>query len=221
MLQAVVFDFDGTIIDSESSDYRSWQELFEQFGVQLPWERWAEGVGAAAGAVDLMSLLEQEVGRPVDRRRWGRWRRERDMTLSRSRPMLPGVESLIKEALAGGVKLGLATSGGRRWAESHLKRLTIFDHFQVICTADDVGRRRVKPHPDLYIMAADGLGVERGRTVAIEDSPNGARAALAAGLYCAVVPNPATKSLSFPDGAVMFGSLTEVNLAVLKEMVGG
>lgn len=219
LLQAVVFDFDGTIIDSESSDYRSWQELYARFGVDLPWERWAKGIGGAAGAVDLMSHLEKELGRPIDRQRWGRWRRERDITLSRSRPMLPGVESLIKEALAAGVKIGLATSGGRRWAESHLRRLTIYHHFEIVCTADDVGPHRVKPHPALYTMAVEGLGVEPGRAVAVEDSPNGAKAALAAGMHCIVVPNPATKALTFPEGAVPFNSLDEVTLAILEELV--
>lgn len=121
-------------------------------------------------------------------------RRDYSKWMERER-ILPGVVELLDTAKAAGLKIGLASSSKLAWIEDYLEKLCIRHYFEVICTADDVAK--VKPDPELYIQALRELGVKADEAVAIEDSPNGARAAASAGMHCIIVPNELTGLLAF------------------------
>ena len=220
LIQAVVFDFDGTILDSESHVYGVARELFAEHGAELPLEVWAECVGRAAGHFDPIEYLEECTGRPHDRDALNRLRRERfHERIAREGP-LPGVEEALAAARAGGLKLGIASSGSREWVEGQLARLGLRRYFECVRTADDV--EHAKPDPELYTSALACLGVDPARAVAIEDSPNGALAARRAGMYCVIVPNPVTAALAFGHHHVRLESLHGVELhALLDRIVQG
>ena len=220
MIQAVVFDFDGTILDSESHVYGVARDLFAEHGAELPLEVWADCVGREAGYFDPIGYLEECTGRMHDRDALNRLRRERFFERIREVGPLPGVEDALAAAHAQGLRLGVASSGSRVWVEGQLERLGLRRFFDCVRTADDV--RRVKPEPDLYLSALECLGVDASRAVAIEDSPNGALAARRAGMYCVVVPNPVTAALAFGDHSLRLESLAGVGLAeVLERVVKG
>ena len=204
-IKAVIFDFDGTILDTEAACYQAWAEVYAQHGVELPPEQWAKAVGTAAGAFDAMGFLEERTGRPLDRARIEAARQKWERELIASLSLRPGVRPLLLEVKARGLKLGLASNSSRAWVEGHLRPHGIIDHFDTLCTAGDV--ERVKPAPDLYLLALERLGVAPQEAVAIEDSPSGAAAALAAGVWCVVVPNEITQDYSFPPVHLRLPSL--------------
>ncbi len=130
-------------------------------------------------------------------------------------PLLPGVEALLRDARALGLGRAVASSSSCGWVEGWLRRHGIRDLIDVVVARDDV--RRVKPDPELFLLAASRLGVDPGACMVLEDSPNGMRAALAAGMRCVAVPNALTRSLARPDVDLVLGSLAERPLAAILQ----
>lgn len=213
MIDAVVFDFDGLIFDSETHEYETVRELFVEHGSDLPMEVWGDCIGREPGYFDPYAYLEQQVGRSVDREALGRVRRERFMARVEVDGPIPGVEQALKAAHALGLRVGLASSSTRDWVEGQLRRLGLLPYFHCIRTGSDVERR--KPWPDVYLSVLRCLGVEPACAVAFEDSPNGALAARRAGMFCVVVPNRITAQLEFGEHDARLESLMQAELADL------
>jgi len=133
-------------------------------------------------------------------------------------PLMPGVEALLRDARALGLGRAVASSSSCGWVDGWLRRHGIRDLLDVVVARDDV--RRTKPDPELFLLAASRLGVEPGACVVFEDSPNGMRAAVAAGMRCVAVLNALTRSLPRPDVDLVLESLAERSLAqVLASLV--
>ncbi len=213
MLQAIVFDFDGTILETEGPDYQSWQEIFDAHGSELTLDVWIHCVGGAPVDFDPFAILERQTGVALDRVATHQARRKRVLELIEQQPPMPGVEALISAAQAAGIGLAVASSSSRAWVESNLARLDLRHHFQAVRTADDV--ERVKPDPALYRLAAAALGSPPARTLAIEDSRTGMLAAKGAGLRCLVVPNSVTQFSDFSQADLRLGSLADLTPAEL------
>ena len=131
-------------------------------------------------------------------------------------PLLPGVEALLRDAQTLGLRRAVASSSSRAWVDGWLRRHDIRDRIETLVWArDDV--RQVKPDPELFLLAASRLGVEPGACVVFEDSPNGMRAALAAGMRCVAVPNALTRPLARPAVDLVLESLAERPLARILE----
>jgi putative hydrolase of the HAD superfamily len=126
-----------------------------------------------------------------------------------------GVLKYLKAAKEAGLKIGLATSSHMEWVEKFMNQLGIADYFDCYRTADDV--ENVKPDPELYLQALDHLGVDASEAIAIEDSPNGARAAVKAGIPTVVIKNEITKQLPFGTGHYTIDSLENYELNELVE----
>lgn len=214
MIRALVFDFDGLILDTEEPVYRSWREMYEEHGVELPFERWVETVGTTTTTFHPQHHLEERLGRPlppevIDRRA----ARRAELVLAQQ--VLPGVLSHIESARSLGIKLGVASSSSRDWVAGHLERLGILNRFDCLRSSDDVAH--VKPEPDLYVSVLDCLGAGASEALAIEDSPNGIIAAKSAGLRCVAVPNPITAGLDLSRADLIISSLSEVTLRQILE----
>lgn len=215
-VQAIIFDFDGTILDTESAEYQSWHEIYQQYGAELPIGEWARAVGTVGG-FDAMDFLERSVGRALDREAIFAERRRRDQELIAASHVRPGVRELIAEARAEGIRLAVATSSSVRWVSAHLERLGLRESFGAVCTFDDTGV--AKPDPAIYLLALHRLGVPAAEAVAVEDSPNGMLAAQAAGIFCLVVPNPITQNFDFPHPDAMRATLADVRVADIRRML--
>jgi len=212
LIRAIVFDFDGLILDTEEPVYRSWLEVYEAHGEDLPFERWVQIVGSTTAGFHPQHHLEERLGRSLPKevldRRIGR---RTEMILANT--VLPGVVQRIDEAKAMGLKLGVASSSTADWVRGHLVRLGIFDRFDCVRCRDDVAN--AKPDPDLYIAVLECLGVPASEAIAIEDSPNGVLAAKRAGMRCVAIPNSITARLDLGQADVVLGSLAEVTLPEL------
>jgi len=194
LIEAVIFDFDGLILDTESTLLSAWRRTYAEFGVDLPLSLWVANIGGYSYEVfNPMDHLEQLVGYPLDRDALTRQRREWYWSQVYAQGALPGVHGAIDAAVNMGLKLGVASSSDRKWVAGHLERLGLLDRFTALVCGDEVAR--VKPDPELYRTVLDKLGVPAARCFAIEDSPKGVAAAKGACLYCVAVPNPVTETL--------------------------
>ena len=216
MIRAIVFDFDGLILDTEEPIYRSWLEVYEAHGQELPFERWVQIVGSSTIGFHPQHHLEERLGRSLSKevldRRIGR---RTKMVLANK--LLPGVVEHLDAAKASGLKVGVASSSTRDWVMGHLARLGILDRFDCLRCRDDVAN--VKPEPDLYLAVLECVGVAASEAIAIEDSPNGVLAAKRAGMRCVAIPNSITARLDLGQADVVLGSLAEVTLAELLRRV--
>jgi HAD superfamily hydrolase (TIGR01509 family) len=187
---ALVFDFDGVILETESPAYQSWSELYASRGVDLSLSLWRDEVGSL-GRFDAAAHLEGLTGWVLTtEERQARWARKLDLVAEQE--TMAGVEALLGEATERNVPVAVASSDTAEWVIGHLRRLGLLDRFQVIVTANG-DPARAKPAPTVYSEAVAALGVAPGDAVAFEDSPNGVAAAKAAGMWCVAVPNEVTR----------------------------
>jgi len=211
VIRAVIFDFDGVILETEMPEYIAWREMCQEYGVDLPMAVWATTVGRTPFEVfNPYDYVEQQIGRPIDRQMAEAKYRLRHQELLMKQPIMPGVEERLKEARKLGLKLGVASSSPHEWVHGHLKRLGLHGYFDTIRTVDDVGR--AKPDPDLYLAALEALGVTSEEAFAIEDSPVGITAARRAGLFCVAVPSVLTSQLDTSHANLRVDSLADVTL---------
>ena len=208
MIEALIFDFDGTILDTESPEFDVWQGVYARYGASLEIAEWGKGVGTW-DAFDPHAHLEALTGTTLDPHALRAEVRERVHETIRVLEPIPGVPETIRAAQHRGLRLAVASSSSRDWVTEHLARLGLLDSFESLSTRYDV--ERVKPDPGLYLHALAQLGLEPAQAIAIEDSPNGAKAALAAGIRTLVVPNPVTRTLEFPRGATRLERLDSLD----------
>jgi HAD superfamily hydrolase (TIGR01509 family) len=177
---------------------------------------WQHSLGTHGG-FDAHAHLESLVGNSMPREALQEEVRVASRRLSDPQPLLPGVEALLREARDRGLGRAVASSSSCGWVDGWLRRHGIRDLLQVVVARDDV--TRVKPDPELFLLAASRLGADPATCVVFEDSPNGMRAALAAGMRCVAVPNVLTRDLERPEVDLVLGSLDERPLGEVLDVV--
>ena len=220
MLKALLFDFDGLILDTETPEYLVWKNIYHEHGFDFPHDDWGRIIGGYGlsdfDAAEHLSRLAQGRLNPVSLR--ARHSVE-SLALIHSQSILPGVIEMIREAKRRGLKLAIASSSPHAWVDNHAKRLGIFDLFDTVVCADDVGAGRTKPNPDLFLTALNQLQVQKNEAVIFEDSPNGVKAANRAGVFVVAVPNPVTSLLSLEGADRIVRSLADLTLRELFDLV--
>lgn len=206
-LRALIFDFDGLIMDTESSSLAAVQEAYRRHGHELPAGQWRRCVGST---VDPYDHLQRLVGPQVDLTAMRAELEVRHRAEVVELGPRSGVVDLLSAGAAAGLRLAVASSSSRRWVEGHLARIGALEYFHAIRCRDDV--RQTKPAPDVYLAALDGIGVSAPQAVAFEDSPNGAQAAKAAGIYTVAVPNGVTRGWPFDHADRVIDSLHDVTV---------
>ena len=214
MIEAVVFDLDGVVVDSE----QVWDEVREQL-VRERGGRWSETAQAdmmGMSSPEWSRYLHEELGlaeppeelnAEVVRRMLERYREEL--------PLIDGAVESVRR-LAASFPLAVASSSNRPLIETVLETAGVAELFAVVVSSEEVPRG--KPAPDVYLEAARRLGVSPERCAAVEDSSNGLRSAHAAGLRVLAIPNahypPAPDALALAD--VVLGSLDELTVAAVR-----
>ena len=217
VIKALIFDFDGLIIDSESPEFEVWQEAFAEHGRELEFDFWSDLIGRPHTHLDLYAYYQEHVNPAVDLDRFRLERRARVITLTEQQPVLPGVHDYLRDAAALGMKVGLASSSSSSHVCGHLSRLELLYYFHTTKCFEDTGAH--KPDPTPYLAVLDDLGVSPEEAIAFEDSPNGVTSAQAAGIFCVAVPNPITCRLPLDHADYYLNSLAEEPLARLLHRV--
>lgn len=215
-VRALVFDFDGLILETEMPAYQAWMEIYREFGHDLPKELWLDYIGREGGWFDALAYLEGLVGPRDDRDAITKRRDDRKTELVMAVAETAGLRDLLTEAKSLGLRLAVCSSSTPKWVLGHLERLglrELFDHVQ----CRDRPELRAKPAPDLYVAACAGLGVRVDEAIAFEDSRNGMLAAQAAGMRCVVVPNELTIAMDLDGADHRFESLGAIRL---RELIG-
>lgn len=218
-IKALIFDFDGTILDTETAWYQAFKEAYDEHQVELTLEMYGQCIGTSLHIFDPYEYLIVEKGIELDREQFRQDIHDRLGRLMQNVGIRPGILAYLTAAKELGLPIGLASSSKRAWIDKYLALLGIGDYFETIRTSDDV--KMVKPHPELYQLALQDLGVQPHEALAIEDSPNGARAAAAAGMHYVVTPNSVTKYLAFDETPHRLESLDELSLEALVERIVG
>ncbi|HEV7888396.1 MAG TPA: HAD-IA family hydrolase [Acidimicrobiales bacterium] len=211
-VRALVFDFDGLILDTERPVYESWRWAFAEHGCDLSVDEWASCIGTPE-AWDPLDKLAAAAG-VVDPAVIERRRAVRDELLFAEAP-LPGVLDLLAAARELGLPVAIASSSPRSWVTEHVERLGLGQWFvHTACFREGVAG---KPTPDLYLEAVSALGVTASEAIAFEDSAHGVAAAKAAGLWCVAVPHALTAGLDLSAADLLVDSLASVSLPALLD----
>lgn len=218
VIRALVFDFDGLMVETEEPIFRAWQRIYREHDQELPLELWVTIIGTASGPFDPIRYLEDRVGRPLDRQGFDQLERRYYQEASAMQSLMPGVREYLDDARRLELRVGIASSSARSWVVEHLERFALLDRFDAIVCRDDV--TRVKPDPELYRQAVKRLGVTAAEALALEDSTNGIASAKAAGLRCVAVPTVMTAGLDLSRADLTIPSLGAVPLADLLAQIG-
>lgn len=206
-MKAIIFDFDGLIVDTETIWFHSFRDAVREYGGELPLEEFAKCIGTTDEV--LYAYLKEQLKEKFNEHAL----KGKVTTLHKEKMKIPkardGVKEYLEEAKELGLKIALASSSSREWVVHFLEELQIRDYFEVIKTREDV---EGKTRSALYKVAIEELGIEPSEAVVFEDSLNGLKAAVAAGLKCVVVPNDVTRNLQFENHHLRIDSMKEKSL---------
>lgn len=207
IFSAVLFDFDGVLVDTEWAIYQSWRRVFEDHGHPLPLDLYTRCIGSDFATWSAKTHLEELTGQAFDWHDLDARRQEeilRDLT--HEGPML-GAVLLLEKLAAAVIPCAVVSSSSHHWVDGWLEKIGLAGHFRtVVCRGD---APRIKPAPDLFLAAAKRLGLAPADCLVIEDSLNGVIAAQAAGMAVWAVPNRVTGGLDFAPADRIFDSLAE------------
>jgi HAD superfamily hydrolase (TIGR01509 family) len=212
VIRALLFDFDGVVVDTEVPTFRSWRDTYAEYGVELALEDWLPAVGSGSstsGAFDAVAHLERLIGTTVDRQAVITRRTQRKAELYGRAPLLPGVRERLAEARDLGLKTAIVTRNSDDQVIATCARVGLDHQWHARICAND---QPTCDKAELYRRALAILGVRANQALAFEDSPSGVRAAKQAGALCVAVPNEITRGASFEEADAIFCSLAERSL---------
>jgi HAD superfamily hydrolase (TIGR01509 family) len=206
----VLFDFDGTLWDSETAVFGVFRELYREHGHELTLQTWSAAIGTFGG-FDAYGTLNELVGGGLDVEQLRAETERRIREAVREVPLRPGVEAFLRRIDDAGVPRALVSSDRTEWLVTNLERLGRPDGWAAMVCADG-DAARAKPNPHLYEATLEILGVAATETLAIEDSPNGIRAANAAEIPCLCVPNAVTAELDLSEADLVVPTFEDLSI---------
>lgn len=212
--EAVVFDFDGLMIESESIALRVWKQVTADFG------------GAMEDALNLLiigkspdaaaRIVQQQLGISVspDELKRTYWQ-QRTVAMSQEAKPVEGLEDLIQELVGKNIRLAVASNSPSQYLERVLEAIQLRSYMECVVSSDQV--HAGKPAPDVYLSALRLLASQPGESLALEDSPTGVQAAVQAGMTCYAIPNPDLGGEDFSQAHRQFGSMPELHTFLQDE----
>ena len=217
VIKALIFDFDGMILDTELPILRAWQQVYHGYGYDLPFEKYALTVGTDDSAFNPLEYLGKLVGDGFSTSEATEKLSQYINNYIEAGDLMPGVRDYLVVAKTIGLRIAIASSSNLEWVEAHLNRLNCETYFDAVVAAGS--SYPPKPDPTVYRVAAEKLGISSVEGIAFEDSVNGVRAARAAGIFCVAVPNSVTVNMDFHEADLQIPSLLTINLKELIKIV--
>lgn len=209
MIRALVFDFDGLIVDTETPLIDAYGAVHAAHGVAFDRTLFVHNVGHADYAFDPWHGFSPH----ADRAALELERRICKDELLLKQPVLPGVVALLDAAAAAHLKIGIASNSEHAWVEPQLARVGLLDRFEFLACREDVPSP--KPQPDLYKLVLNRFGLRGIEAIAFEDSHTGSVAAKRANVWTVAVPNASTAHHEFSHVDLRVASLADVSLPAL------
>lgn len=209
--QALIFDFDGLIIDTESAEVNAWRKELGEAGLVFDLDAYIKTMGMNES--DIQYPAKMLANRPEETRTLEQIIEEhysQSIEEGLKLPLLEGVMDLLEQAEEAGILLAIGSSSRNNWIYTLLNGLGIKDRFDTVVTFDDV--EFAKPAPDIFLKVLENLGVEPENALVLEDTYNGALAAQRAGIRVVAVPTQLTAHLDFSMAEEVLGSLAELEL---------
>lgn len=216
---AIVFDFDGLLMDTETTMVESWRAEWAFHGLQLDLDDgfWpGHGGDVTERRYDRLAAL---VGPSFDRVASKARRAAHRERLHQAMEFCPGIRDWLRHAPALGLRSAVASSSASEWVRGHLSRVGAMNMFDVVATGDEVAAH--KPDPEVYLLALDRLGVTAAAAIAVEDTPHGVAAARSAGMATVAIPNPFMDVAAFDAADVVLTSAADLRLADLLARLAG
>ncbi len=207
-MQAVLFDHDGTLVDSEGIHCQHWQEILSDHNVQLSdadYKKHLAGVPTPANADRLVRQHRLSVAAQLLSERKDQVTRE--FLSNRPFPLMPGALHALETVHDTGMKIAIVTGAGSHGVTSTIDAHGLGSLVEVVVSGDDVYQS--KPAPDCYLLALDRLNLSSTECLALEDTQNGVTAAVAAGLVCCAIPNTFSAHHNFEQADRKFSDLWE------------
>ena len=215
-IRALIFDFDGLILDTETLEVDVWSEIYSEYGFEFPLDLWAPIIGGGGiSEFDPALYLRQIHGDSLEVELLRSRHKHESNQRVHSEFLRPGVVDYLNEAQRLKLRLAIASSSDHAWVDAHLVRLSLIQYFDKVICSDDVLPGRTKPHPDLFLKALEQLQVRAEEAIVFEDSPNGVEAAKRAGIFVVAVPNPVTSKLFIKGENLRLQSMADLSLSDL------
>jgi putative hydrolase of the HAD superfamily len=209
---ALVFDFDGLLMDTETTSLLVWQHLWRHHGLELDPATFFAPHGGDMLA-QRYAELAAAVGPGFDQEAAHALRIARRDELHAELDLCAGIGTWLDDARDLGLRLAVASSSDREWVSGHLSRTGYLDRFELLACGDETGT--VKPDPGVYLLALERLGLPADRVLAFEDTAHGVAAAKAAGLRCVAIPHPHADRSLFTAADRVLTSAADTTLAEL------
>ncbi len=214
MIRALVFDFDGLILDTETALIDAFEQVHRNAGKVFSRYLAHEAVGRASIHFDAWAAF----GADANRAELDREMQRIHQALTAKLTILPGVLDSLQQARQMGLKIGLASNSDHAHVEGHLDRLGLISFFDYLRCIEDVPAG--KPAPDLYRAVIEKFGVAGNEAIAFEDSEHGALAAKRAGLWCVAIPGPSSVNHDLAHADLILKSLADRSLPELLKKFG-
>jgi HAD superfamily hydrolase (TIGR01509 family) len=208
--KALIFDFDGLLMDTETTLLDSWRTEWRRHGLELDESRFFADHGGDT-TEEQYALLTAAAGPGFDRAASHERRTAYRKKLHETLDLTAGIPAWLAEAEGLGLRLAVASSSRREWVAGNLARTGDLDRFEVLACGDEVGGH--KPDPAVYRLALARLGLPPEAAVAFEDTPHGVSAAVAAGLRCVAIPNSYAQRSRFSHADLVLPSAAAMSLA--------
>lgn len=206
--RALLYDFDGLIVDTEWPIYQAWLKTFQDHGHALPLEVFNQCIGTDFETWSPKTHLESLTGAPIE---WSSLDDARQASIEKNlegAQAMTGIPEAVEWGRKSGFLMGVVSSSSHRWVDGWLSKIDLLDHFDITVCRDDAPR--IKPAPDLYLEAAQRLRIDPASCLVIEDSVNGIKAAKAAGMANVAIPNRVTSCCDFSLADHLIGSAREL-----------
>lgn len=218
-LRAILFDHDGTLVDSEPEHFRMWKQVLARYGIALTEQQYIAhyaGVPNRTSAIDVVNRFGLDVDPAIISEAKSAVAREHLAT--GAYPLMSGALDAITEFRRAGLTLGVVTGASAHAVEATLRVHGLQQHFETVVSGDEV--RANKPAPDCYLLALERLGLSAADCIAIEDTQHGLQAARGAGIRCLVLPTALSREHDFAGAEVVLDGLSQA-VAHIRPLLAG